>query len=216
MIKIQTLTSEQIQELKKQNLTVFNIFEYTLWFDKVKLGMFLVYFIFATVSTIHLYDLFIIGNHYLLAWFLCISVEIASFLIFVNWLENKSSILDFTFISLFLLQLFGNIFSIYANIKTDNFGLFSEFMGIETYNLFVQKRIYAVFTGTPIPIIILGLLLRAIPKKLKQVVKTPQTPLKNKKVKEPQKKTIQNKKSSGIKVNIPKSAIKKLNETTNN
>lgn len=158
---------EEIKNDKKYSKIKFG--NYLFWFDYIKTLMFMVYAVFATVSTIHLYDLFNIGNHYLLTWSLCLAAEIASVLVFIFWMERTESKIDFTFIFLVTIQLFGNIFSIYANIKTEDFGIFAEFIGMQNWELSNQKRLYSIITGAPIPIIVIGLLFKIERKNIKNI-----------------------------------------------
>lgn len=153
------ISSEEKEALKAtKGISMIPLGNTLIVYDFIKLLMFFVYATFATVSTLHLYDLFIIGNHIALAWSLCMAVEIASILIFIFWLERTETKLDLTFAFLVILQIFGNVFSVYTNIRVEDFGVFSEFLNMADLTLPTQKRIYAILTGVPIPLIIIGLL----------------------------------------------------------
>lgn len=123
----------------------------------------------SIISTIHLVDMYYLGNPKWLAVTIAIAVEIgavASFLTLSILNKLNKTIVWFMFFLLFILQVWGNVYYSYdwvtqkILVNSSWLSIFKEMMEFFSYEMSMQtaKMILAMIVGIPIPLMSLMLL----------------------------------------------------------
>ena len=122
-------------------------------------------FLSSIISTIHLVDMYYLGNPSWISYTLAVSIEIgslASFLTLSILSKLNKSIVWLVFIILFVMQMVGNVYFTYDWISNkiadtptwlNNFKEMLEFFVYSTIPLPTVKMILSLVIGIPIPLI---------------------------------------------------------------
>ena len=136
-------------EKEKQNM---------VGFDRVLVGFFAMLFLTtATISTIHVYDFFILSNGHRLSIALSVAFEVGQIIVLAAIIRNLDFdmlIIWFMFIVLTLMQIMGNMY--HSFIHLSEYQGWIELFGLQDRTDIVQRRILSVVQGAVLPIITLG------------------------------------------------------------
>jgi hypothetical protein len=106
---------------------------------------------------IHVIDFFELSNTRIMSIVLAIAFEIgaaASLASIIVMHRMKRGIVWALFILLTMMQIMGNMYNSYANLS--NFQQWIELFGLTDKPIIFQKRILAIISGLPLPLIALG------------------------------------------------------------
>jgi hypothetical protein len=119
----------------------------------------LLYAITSFISMFHVVEFFKLSNSETMSWTLAVAYELgaaAALLGLVILSRLKEGIVLSLFIFLTMFQAMGNVYHAFANLTMDDIKMWSELFGLNEEPEIFQRRIVAIISGLPLPLIALG------------------------------------------------------------
>ena len=130
------------------------------WLNIVVISIFVIlYGLTSAISMIHIVDFFELSNSYEMSWIISIAFEVgaAASLAALTILDKlKRELVIGIFVLLTALQIMGNVYYSFTNLDLVEIKDWIDLFGLNLMQEVQQKRIIAIVSGLPLPVIALG------------------------------------------------------------